>query len=175
MTEKMNSGLPRRGKDSTFTVTFWPFLRNGLSISIRPRDDGETGLSFPIPNEAGMGRRDMVLHPLRSGFRPTDRVFLPFVYNVYIAFWQGIMPPKSGMRVGSGRGPGDKARIQKMMRCQSNGLDEIPPLTPSHGRSSQEMGIDPKRDIESRDDLCGGAMPEADPAPMEEEWGAEAL
>jgi phenylacetate-CoA ligase len=24
-----------------------------------------------------------------AGFRETDRVFLPFGYNVYVAFWEG--------------------------------------------------------------------------------------
>ena len=29
-----------------------------------------------------------------QGFRNTDRVFIPFGYNVFIAYWQGIMPAK---------------------------------------------------------------------------------
>src|SRR5512136_21567 len=110
-----------------------------------------------------------------AGFRPTDRVFLPFVYNVYIAFWQGhYAAEKLGCEVVPGGGLETKARIQKMKEVQATALMNTPTYGLHMVEVAKEMGIDPKRDLNIKRMISAGEpLPEPTRLRLEELWGAE--
>jgi phenylacetate-CoA ligase len=110
-----------------------------------------------------------------AGFRSTDRVFLPFVYNVYIAFWQGhYAAEKLGCEVVPGGGLDTQGRIQKMKDVQATALMNTPTYGLHMIEVAKEMGIDPKQDLHIKKMICAGEpMPEPSRLRLEEEWGAD--
>jgi phenylacetate-CoA ligase len=110
-----------------------------------------------------------------AGFRSTDRVFLPFVYNVYIAFWQGhYAAEKLGCEVVPGGGLETKARIQKMKEVRATALMNTPTYGLHMIEVAKEMGIDPKKDLHIKRMICAGEpMPEPTRLRLEEEWGID--
>ncbi len=54
------------------------------------------------------------------GFHETDRVFIPFAYNVYVAFWSGhYAAEKIGCEVIPGGGLDTKGRIEKIREVKA--------------------------------------------------------
>jgi len=114
MTEKDELRAAQEGKE--------PFPYGDL-LAVRPerlsifhQTSGTTGkpVFFPDTYESWQLVVEIWCYILyAAGFRSTDRVFLPFVYNVYIAFWQGhYAAEKLGCEVVPGGGLETKARIQ---------------------------------------------------------------
>ena len=147
-------------------------------LSIFHQTSGTTGkpVFFPDTYESWQLVVDIWCYVLyAAGFRSTDRVFLPFVYNVYIAFWQGhYAAEKLGCEVVPGGGLETKARIQKMKDVQATALMNTPTYGLHMIEVAKEMGIDPKRDLRIKKMICAGEpMPEPTRLRLEEEWGAD--
>ena len=109
------------------------------------------------------------------GLRDTDRVFIAFPYNVFIAFWVGhYAAEKIGCEVVPSGTMSTKDRISKMKEVRATALM----CTPTYGlrlaEVAQEMGLKPARDLQIRTLICAGeAMPEATRLKLEELWGAD--
>lgn len=147
-------------------------------LSIYHQTSGTTGKPVYIPDtyESWQWVVEVWCYILYgAGFRPTDRVFLPFVYNVYIAFWQGhYAAEKLGCEVVPGGGLETKARIQKMMEVKATGLMNTPTYGLHMLEVAKEMGIDPRRDLTIKKMICAGEpMPEPTRLRLEEGWGAD--
>jgi len=147
-------------------------------LSVFHQTSGTTGkpVFFPDTYESWQLVVDIWCYILyAAGFRSTDRVFLPFVYNVYIAFWQGhYAAEKLGCEVVPGGGLETKARIQKMKDVQATALMNTPTYGLHMIEVAKEMGIDPKRDLRIKKMICAGEpMPEPSRLRLEEEWGAD--
>lgn len=147
-------------------------------LSVFHQTSGTTGkpVFFPDTYESWQLVVDIWCYILyAAGFRSTDRVFLPFVYNVYIAFWQGhYAAEKLGCEVVPGGGLETKARIQKMKDVQATALMNTPTYGLHMIEVAKEMGIDPKRDLGIKKMICAGEpMPEPSRLRLEEEWGAD--
>ena len=147
-------------------------------LSVFHQTSGTTGkpVFFPDTYESWQLVVDIWCYILyAAGFRSTDRVFLPFVYNVYIAFWQGhYAAEKLGCEVVPGGGLETKARIQKMKDVQATALMNTPTYGLHMIEVAKEMGIDPRRDLRIKKMICAGEpMPEPSRLRLEEEWGAD--
>jgi phenylacetate-CoA ligase len=147
-------------------------------LSVFHQTSGTTGkpVFFPDTYESWQLVVDIWCYILyAAGFRSTDRVFLPFVYNVYIAFWQGhYAAEKLGCEVVPGGGLETKARIQKMKDIQATALMNTPTYGLHMIEVAKEMGIDPRRDLRIKKMICAGEpMPEPSRLRLEEEWGAD--
>jgi phenylacetate-CoA ligase len=147
-------------------------------LSVFHQTSGTTGKPVFIPDtyESWQLVVDVWCYILyAAGFHSTDRVFLPFVYNVYIAFWQGhYAAEKLGCEVVPGGGLDTKGRIQKMKDVQATALMNTPTYGLHMIEVAKEMGIDPKRDLHIKKMICAGEpMPEPSRLRLEEEWGAD--
>jgi phenylacetate-CoA ligase len=147
-------------------------------LSIYHQTSGTTGrpVYFPDTYESWQWVVEVWCYILyAAGFRPTDRVFLPFVYNVYIAFWQGhYAAEKLGCEVVPGGGLETKARIQKIKEVRATALMNTPTYGLHMAEVAKEMGIDPRRDLQVRKMICAGEpMPEPARLRLEKEWGAD--
>jgi phenylacetate-CoA ligase len=176
MTEKDELRAAQEGKE--------PYLYGDLlavapdRLSIFHQTSGTTGKPVYIPDtyESWQWVVEVWCYILyAAGFRSTDRVFLPFVYNVYIAFWQGhYAAEKLGCEVVPGGGLETKARIQKMKEVQATALMNTPTYGLHMIEVAKEMGIDPKRDLQIKKMISAGEpMPESTRLRLEEEWGAD--
>jgi phenylacetate-CoA ligase len=176
MTEKDELRAAQEGKE--------PYLYGDLlavpseRLSIFHQTSGTTGkpVYFPDTYESWQWVVEVWCYILyAAGFRPTDRVFLPFVYNVYIAFWQGhYAAEKLGCEVVPGGGLETKARIQKVKEVRATALMNTPTYGLHMIEVAKEMGIDPRRDLEVKKMICAGEpMPEPTRLRMEELWGAD--
>jgi len=147
-------------------------------LSIFHQTSGTTGkpVYFPDTYESWQWVVEVWCYILyAAGFRSTDRVFLPFAYNVYIAFWQGhYAAEKLGCEVVPGGALDTKGRIQKMREVRATALMNTPTYGLHMIEVAKEMGIDPKRDLHIKKMICSGEpMPEPTRLRMEEEWGAD--
>lgn len=147
-------------------------------LSIFHQTSGTTGKPVYIPDtyESWQWVVEVWCYILYSaGFRSTDRVFLPFVYNVYIAFWQGhYAAEKLGCEVVPGGGLETKARVQKMKEVQATALMNTPTYGLHMAEVAKEMGIDPRRDLNIKKMISAGEpLPEPTRLRLEELWGAE--
>jgi phenylacetate-CoA ligase len=147
-------------------------------LSVFHQTSGTTGkpVFFPDTYESWQLVVDIWCYILyAAGFRSTDRVFLPFVYNVYIAFWQGhYAAEKLGCEVVPGGGLETKARLQKMKDVQATALMNTPTYGLHMVEVAKEMGLDPRRDLRIKKMICAGEpMPEPSRLRLEEEWGAD--
>jgi phenylacetate-CoA ligase len=109
------------------------------------------------------------------GFREKDRVFIPFGYNVYVAFWSGhYAAEKLGCEVIPGGALDTRARIQKMMELRASALFNTPTYGLHMAEVAKEMGINPSRDLGIRKMVCAGEpMPEATRRRLEALWSAD--
>jgi phenylacetate-CoA ligase len=147
-------------------------------LSIFHQTSGTTGkpVYFPDTYESWQWVVEVWCYILYSaGFRSTDRVFLPFAYNVYIAFWQGhYAAEKMGCEVVPGGALDTKGRLQKMMEVRATALMNTPTYGLHMIEVAKEMGIDPKRDLHIKKMISSGEpMPEPTRLRLEEEWGAD--
>jgi len=161
-----------------------PFLYGELlavpyeSLSAFHQTSGTTGKPVYIPDtyESWQWLVEVWCYLLyAAGFRRSDRVFLPFNYNVYIAFWQGhYASEKIGCEVVPGGALDTRGRIQKMREVQATALMNTPTYGLHMFEVSREMGIDPKRDLSLKKMVCAGEpMPEPTRLRLEEEWGVD--
>jgi phenylacetate-CoA ligase len=147
-------------------------------LSIFHQTSGTTGkpVYFPDTYESWQWVVEVWCYILyAAGFRSTDRVFLPFAYNVYIAFWQGhYAAEKLGCEVVPGGALDTKGRLQKMKEVKATALMNTPTYGLHMIEVAREMGIDPKRDLHIKRMICSGEpMPEPTRLRLEEEWGAD--
>jgi len=147
-------------------------------LSIFHQTSGTTGrpVYFPDTYESWQWVVEVWCYILyAAGFRSTDRVFLPFAYNVYIAFWQGhYAAEKLGCEVVPGGALDTKGRLQKMREVGATALMNTPTYGLHMIEVAKEMGIHPKQDLRIKKMICSGEpMPEPTRLRMEEEWGAD--
>jgi phenylacetate-CoA ligase len=138
---------------------------------------GTTGRPVYVPEtyESWQWRVETWCHILwMAGFRETDRVFIPFGYNVYVAFWEGhYAAEKLGCEVVPGGALDTKGRISKMMEVEANALLNTPTYGLHMAEGAMKMGIDP-REIGIKRMLCAGEpLPQATRKRLEHLWGAE--
>ncbi len=133
---------------------------------------GTTGKPVYVPEtyESWQWRVESWCHILyMAGFRPRHRVFLPFGYNVYVAFWEAhYAAEKVGCEVVPGGALDTKGRIHKIMEIKANAMM----CTPTYGlhiaEEAKAMGIDP-RGLGIERILCAGEpLPEGTRKALEE-------
>jgi len=112
-----------------------------------------------------------------QGYRPKDRVFLPFGYNIFVAFWAGhYAAEKIGCEVVPGGILDTKARILKIQELQATALMATPTYVLGMADTAkQKMGIDPTQ-LSIRRITCAGEPGASIPTTkrrMEEAWNAK--
>ena len=138
---------------------------------------GTTGKPVYVPEslESWQWRVEVWCHILwMAGFRETDRVFIPFGYNVYVAFWEAhYAAEKLGCMVVPGGALDTQARISKIREIKATALLNTPTYGLHMAEEAQKMGID-ARDLGIKRMLCAGEpLPQATRKRLEATWGAE--
>lgn len=138
---------------------------------------GTTGKPVYVPEsvESWQWRIEVWCHILwMAGFRETDRVFVPFGYNVYVAFWEGhYAAEKVGCMVVPGGALDTQGRISKIGEIRATGLLNTPTYGLHMAEEAQKMGVDP-RSLGIQRMLCAGEpLPPATRKRLESTWGAE--
>jgi phenylacetate-CoA ligase len=160
-----------------------PFLFGELlgvspeEVSMFRQTSGTTGKPVYVPEsvESWQWRVEVWCHILwMAGFRETDRVFIPFGYNVYVAFWEGhCAAEKLGCMVVPGGALDTAGRINKLMEVKATGLLNTPTYGLHMAEEAEKMGRVP-RDLGIRKMLCAGEpLPQATRQRLEEIWDAE--
>jgi phenylacetate-CoA ligase len=138
---------------------------------------GTTGKPVYVPEslESWQWRVEVWCHILwMAGFRETDRVFIPFGYNVYVAFWEAhYAAEKLGCMVVPGGALDTQARISKIREIKATALLNTPTYGLHMAEEAQKMGVD-ARDLGIKRMLCAGEpLPQATRNRLEATWGAE--
>jgi phenylacetate-CoA ligase len=112
-----------------------------------------------------------------QGYRPTDRVFLPFGYNVFVAFWAAhYAAEKIGCEVVPGGVLDTQARILKIQELKATALMATPTYILGMAETAKNsMGIDPKS-LGITKITCAGEPGASIPGTknrMEKAWGAK--
>ena len=112
-----------------------------------------------------------------QGYRPQDRVFIPFGYNIFVAFWAGhYAAEKIGCEVIPGGVLDTKARILKIQELQATAMMGTPTYILGMAETARaKMNIDPsKLTIEKITCAgeCGASIPSTKKR-MEDAWGAK--
>lgn len=138
---------------------------------------GTTGKPVYVPEswESWQWRVEIWCHILwMAGFRPTDRVFIPFGYNVYVAFWEGhFAAEKLGCMVVPGGALDTKGRINKIMEVKATGLLNTPTYGLHLAEEAEKMGLKPSELGIRKMECAGEPLPNATRRKLEEVWGAE--
>ncbi len=113
-----------------------------------------------------------------QGYRENDRVFLPFGYSIFIAFWAGhYAAEKIGCEVVPGGVLDTEARILKMMELKATALMATPTyILGMADTTRKKLGIEPSKDLFIRKITAAGEPGACIPATkkrMEEAWGAK--
>lgn len=113
-----------------------------------------------------------------QGFRKTDRCFLPFGYNVFVAFWAGhYAAEKIGCEVVPGGVLDTAARILKIQEIKATAMMATPSYVLTMADTAKvRLGIDPAKDLTVRKIVCAGEPGAGIPSTkkrMEEAWGAK--
>ena len=113
-----------------------------------------------------------------QGYRKTDRVFLPFGYNIFVAFWAGHYgAEKIGCEVVPGGVLDTEARILKIQELKATSMMATPTYVLGMADTAKKkLGIDPARDLFIRKITCAGEPGASIPSTkqrMEEAWGAK--
>jgi phenylacetate-CoA ligase len=155
-----------------------PFPYGGLlgddigKVTTFRQTSGTTGKPIYVPEtyESWQWRIEAWCHILyMAGFRPHHRVFLPFGYNVYVAFWEAhFASEKVGCELVPGGALDTKGRINKILEIRANGMMNTPTYGLHIAEEAKAMGIDPgSLGIERM--LCAGEpMPPATRRRLEE-------
>lgn len=138
---------------------------------------GTTGRPVYVPesSESWQWRVEIWCYILwMAGFRETDRVFVPFGYNVYVAFWEGhYAAEKLGCEVVPGGALDTRGRINKMVEVKATAMMNTPTYGLHMAEEATAMGLDPSR-IGIKRMLCAGEpLPQATRTRLEQLWGAE--
>jgi phenylacetate-CoA ligase len=112
-----------------------------------------------------------------QGYRPKDRVFIPFGYNIFVAFWAGhYAAEKIGCEVIPGGALDTRARILKIQELNANAMMGTPTYILGMGEAArQKMNLDPsKLSIEKITCAgeCGASIPSTKRR-IEQTWGAK--
>ena len=112
-----------------------------------------------------------------QGYRPRDRVFIPFGYNIFVAFWAGhYAAEKIGCEVIPGGVLDTKARILKIQELQATAMMGTPTYILGMAETAKmKMEIDPSElPIEKITCAgeCGASIPTTK-ARLEKAWGAK--
>jgi phenylacetate-CoA ligase len=113
-----------------------------------------------------------------QGFRDTDRIFIPFGYNIFVAYWAGhYAGEKIGCEVIPGGVLDTKARLLKMQELKATAMMATPTYVLSMADvARRDLGLDPARDLHVRKILCAGEPGACIPSTkrrMERAWGAK--
>ena len=160
-----------------------PFLF-GEMLGVAPNDvslfrqtSGTTGKPVYVAEsyESWQWRIEIWCHILwMAGFRETDRVFVPFGYNIYVAFWEGHMAAeKLGCMVVPGGALDTKGRIAKILEVKATGLLNTPTYGFHLAETAKQMGIEPRRMGIKRMVCAGEPLPRATRSALEALWDAE--
>lgn len=113
-----------------------------------------------------------------QGYRPHDRVFFPFGYNVFVAFWTAHYGcEKIGCEVVPGGVLDTQARILKMQEVRATAMMATPTYVLGLANAAEKkLLLNPRTDLCVRKITCagepGGLIP-ATKRRMEEAWGAK--
>jgi phenylacetate-CoA ligase len=148
-----------------------PFPYGGLlgvdieQVSSFRQTSGTTGRPVYVPEsyESWQWRIESWCHILyMAGFRPRHRVFLPFGYNVYVAFWEAhYAAEKLGCEVVPGGALDTKGRVNKILELKANAMTGTPTYCLNIAQEAMSMGIDPKSLGIERILGAGEPLPEA--------------
>ncbi|KPJ77512.1 MAG: hypothetical protein AMJ54_07875 [Deltaproteobacteria bacterium SG8_13] len=175
MVEKEDLRMAQVGKE--------PFLFGEL-LGVSPEEvsdfrqtSGTTGTPVYVPEsrESWQWRVEVWCHILwMAGFREVDRVFIPFGYNVYVAFWEGhYAAEKLGCMVIPGGALDTIGRLNKMQEVRATALLNTPTYGVHLAEAAKNMGIHPP-DMGIRRMVCAGEpLPPATRHKLETLWGAE--
>jgi len=112
-----------------------------------------------------------------QGYRPSDRVFIPFGYNVFVAFWAGhYAAEKIGCEVVPGGVLDTQARILKIQELRATAMMATPTYVLGMATTARDrMGIDPSTLTIDKITCAGepGALIPSTKKRMEEAWGAK--
>lgn len=113
-----------------------------------------------------------------QGYRPSDRVFLPFGYNIFVAYWAGhYASEKIGCETVPGGVLDTKARILKMQELRATAMMATPTYVLGMASvAANQLGIDPAKDLQVRRLTCAGepgALVPATKKRMEQAWNAK--
>ncbi len=112
-----------------------------------------------------------------QGYRPSDRVFIPFGYNIFVAFWAGhYAAEKIGCEVIPGGALDTRARILKIQELQATAMMGTPTYILGMGDTARlKMNLDlsewPIDKITCAGE-CGASIPSTKRR-MEKTWGAK--
>ncbi len=168
----------RKAQDDKEPFPFGEML--GVSpeeVSTFRQTSGTTGKPVYVPEswESWQWRVEVWCHILwMAGFRETDRVFIPFGYNVYVAFWEGhFAAEKVGCMVVPGGALDTRGRINKIREVKATALLNTPTYGLHMAEEADKIGLNP-RDLGIRRMLCAGEpLPQATRKRLEDAWGAE--
>lgn len=112
-----------------------------------------------------------------QGYRPADRVFLPFGYNVFVAFWTGhYAAEKIGCEVIPGGVLDTQARILKIQELEATAMMATPTyILGMADTAKNKMGIDPVS-LGINKITCAGESGASIPGTkkrMQDAWGAK--
>ncbi len=112
-----------------------------------------------------------------QGYRPHDRVFLPFGYNVFVAFWAGhYASEKIGCETIPGGVLDTKSRILKIQELKATAMMATPTYVLGMADTARKMSLDPASDLTIGKITCAGepgALVPGTKKRMEEAWGAK--
>jgi phenylacetate-CoA ligase len=112
-----------------------------------------------------------------QGYRPADRVFIPFGYNIFVAFWAGHYgAEKIGCEVVPGGVLDTKARLLKIQELQATALMGTPTyILGMADVAKNQMGIDPAELTINKITCAGepGAGISSTKKRIETVWGAK--
>ncbi|MFC1883823.1 phenylacetate--CoA ligase family protein [Thermodesulfobacteriota bacterium] len=156
----------------------------GKLLGVNPKEvtdfrqtSGTTGQPVYVPEsyESWQWRIEVWCHILwMAGFRETDMVFIPFGYNVYVAFWEGhYAAEKLGCTVVPGGALDTKGRINKMMEVKATALLNTPTYGLHMAETAKKMGIDPGEIGIKKMQCAGEPLPQATRKMLEDLWNTE--
>ncbi len=112
-----------------------------------------------------------------QGYRKKDRVFFPFGYNVFVAFWAAhYASEKIGCEVVPGGVFNTEARILKMQELRVDAFLATPTYVLNMADVAKNLGIEPSKDLNIKRITCAGEPGASIPSTkkrMEELWGAK--
>jgi phenylacetate-CoA ligase len=113
-----------------------------------------------------------------QGFRKTDRVLLPFGYNIFVAFWAAhYAAEKLGCEVIPGGVLDTASRILKIQELEATALMATPSyILTMADTAKNRLNINPATDLTIKRIVCAGEPGASIPSTrkrMEEAWGAK--
>jgi phenylacetate-CoA ligase len=111
------------------------------------------------------------------GLRSNDRVYVPFPYHLFLAFWGGHYgAEKVGAEVIPGGSTSTEQRVREMRDLKCTAMMCTPTYALRLAEKAREIGIDPKKDIPVNKIFSGGEPGASIPATkkrIEDAWGGK--